>query len=446
MTAPILADSVGLGVPAPLMLRNATVLDAAETRTADVLLAQGKIAAIGAHAVDHSAATGACAHDLTGYLLLPSGVECHTHLDKAMLARRFPNPTGDIPGALDAIHRAYASMSEEDVRQRAVEAALTAVSHGYTAIRTHVNCEGGIGTTSVRVLCELRRELAGLVEIQVAAMAVSQITGSGGAKQRACLEEAIEIGIDLVGGAPEVDSQPIEAMRYLVGLAAETGLSLDLHMDETTDRDVFTLGEMAKEVSEHALGGRASASHCVSLGQQDETTVRRTAEDLATAGVAVVTLPQTNLWLQGRTEEVRVPRGLAPIAALRRAGVTVAAGGDNWRDPFNPLGRIDPFETCELLVAAAHLTPDDAYRMATAASREAMGLEPVSIEIGNSAELLAVRASDIDDAVASANADRWVFRGGRLVARTRIVHDLDPISWLDPGTMVGVEASAARVQ
>ena len=52
-----------------------------------------------------------------------------------------------------------------------------------------------------------------------------------------------------------------------------------------------------------------------------------------------------------------MPRGLTAVAALREAGVNVAAGADNLQDPFNPVGRACPFETAGLMIMAAHLTP-----------------------------------------------------------------------------------------
>jgi len=93
----------------------------------------------------------------------------------------------------------------------------------------------------------------------------------------------------------------------------------------------------------------ATASHCVSLGMQDAPRQREIAELVAGAGIGVVALPHTNLYLQGRGS-APMPRGLTAVAALRDAGVNVAAGADNLQDPFNPMGRGCPFETASLMV------------------------------------------------------------------------------------------------
>ncbi|MFI0366542.1 amidohydrolase family protein [Actinomadura sp. 1N219] len=406
------------------------LLERATTReggTTDVLIAGGRVAALGADAAADPRAADADRLDLAGYLLLPSAAEPHAHLDKALLARRAPNPSGDLDGAVTAIRSAYATMDEDDLRSRATEALQTALAHGYTAVRSHADVGEGIGVRSVRALANLREHAAaGLVDLQIVALTAAPVAGAAGRHHRRLLAEAIELGADVVGGAPALDPNPHAAVRTLVAAADEAGLPLDLHLDETTDPDMLTLRRFADEVARRGLHGRATASHCVSLGQQDPATCREVSRALADAGIAVVTLPQTNLYLQGRAEPTRTPRGLTAVASLREAGVVVAGGGDNWRDPFNPLGRIDPFETASLLVAAAHLPVADAWESVTAHARAALGLPPVALDVGSPADLLAIRAADLDEAVAAASEDRIVLRGGGVVARTRVTREIVP--------------------
>lgn len=387
----------------------------------DVLIEDGRIVAVGAQAVSDTADR----LDLSGYVLLPSAVEPHAHLDKALLARRAPNPGGDLPGAITAIRAAYATMDDADLDRRATEALTIAATNGYTAVRTHADCERGIGIRAIRVLAALRERAAGLVDLQVVALAGFPVAGAAGRHHRRILGEAIKEGADVIGGAPALDPNPRAAVRELVQAAADAGLPLDLHVDETTDAGVLTLRQLAEEVGRAGLGGHATASHCVSLGQQDPAVSREVARALADAGVAVVTLPQTNLYLQGRDTPTRVPRGLTAVSALREAGVTVAGGGDNWRDPFNPLGRIDPFETAALLVAAAHLPVAEAYQAVSDAGRAVLGLPAVSLTPGSPADLVAIRAASLDEAVAGGCQDRIVLRGG-VIARTRVVPEITP--------------------
>src|SRR5690606_20123034 len=138
-----------------------------------------------------------------------------------------------------------------------------------------------------------------------------------------------------------------------------------------------------------------------------------TAERVAAAGIGVVALPQTNLFLQGRGRSP-MPRGLTAVDVLRRAGVTVAAGADNVQDPFNPVGRACPFETAGLMILTAHDLPEIAWHSVSAAARRVLGAPPAAIEPGAPADLIAVRAATLREAIAFGPADRMVWRGGRL--------------------------------
>jgi cytosine deaminase len=126
------------------------------------------------------------------------------------------------------------------------------------------------------------------------------------------------------------------------------------------------------------------------------------------------------------------PRGLTAVRALMDAGATVAAGGDNVQDPFNPLGRADPLETAGLLVAAGHLAPLEAYRLVSSGGRRAMGLPEVEVVPGSPCELLAVAGSSLQEAIAAASEDRYVFSGGQLISRTSVVrHVVGPLGPTD---------------
>jgi cytosine deaminase len=196
-------------------------------------------------------------------------------------------------------------------------------------------------------------------------------------------------------------------------------------VDETLDPDMLTLRTLARKVQARGFEGSVAASHCVSLAMQTEATQRAVAAEVAGAGIAVIPLPQTNLFLQGRDHAVAMPRSLAPIDVLRRAGVLVAAGADNVQDPFNPVGRSDPLETAALLVMAGHQQPSVAYGMVSNDVRRVMGMAPVLLQPGDPADLVALGAHNERSAIADAPGDRLVFRRGRLVAsstRTSVIH------------------------
>ena len=110
-----------------------------------------------------------------------------------------------------------------------------------------------------------------------------------------------------------------------------------------------------------------------------------------------------------------MPRGLTAVAALRSAGVNVAAGADNLQDPFNPLGRACPFETAGLMVMTCHLSPIDAWTAVSTNAAQLMRLESVSVARGDRADLVAVRAATVREAIAFGPNDRMVWHRGRTV-------------------------------
>ncbi len=405
--------------------------------TADVLVEGATISAVAASgSLDPPAAQRL---DLDGYLLLPAPAEPHGHLDKALTAGRVSNPTGDLDGAVQ-VWRAYRStMDHDDVVRRATEAALTQLANGVTAIRSHVDVGPDIGLRSLEAVVQVRESLRGQVELQLVALPTLPLTGEAGAPNRALLRAAMDAGADVVGGCPYLDPDPAACQELCVELAAELDRPLDLHSDETLDPAVLNLPQLAELVSARGLRQGAAASHCCSLGVQAAELTRRVAAELAAAGVGVVCCPQTNLFLQARGHTSAPPRGLTAVRALLDAGVEVAAGGDNLRDPFNTVGRGDPLEIASLLVAAGHLDPREAYRAVSDASRAVMGLPEVRVQAGFPAELLAIRAASVQEAVAAASPERVVVHQGRVVCRTRLDRELP--AWV--GARAATEPPAA---
>lgn len=388
------------------LLRQAQLADGS---VLDVRLAGGVIAAVGAALTP---AADEEVHDLDGWLLLPAPAEPHAHLDKALTADLVANPTGDLLGAVTGWLAACADFTVNDIAGRARVALIRLLASGCTAVRSHVNVGSITGLCAVEAMVRVRAEVAHLMDLQLVAL-ISSPTDPG------ILREALDMGIDVVGGCPHLDADPLGCIDTTVGMAAERGLPVDLHTDETLEVGTLFVRDIARAVSGAGLPG-VTASHCVSLGMQDTATQAKVADELAEAGVAVVTLPQTNLFLQGRGTTTATPRGLTAVRSLLDAGVTVAGGADNLQDPFITVGRADPLETAALLVMVGHLTPVEAYALVTDGARATMGLAPVRIEPGAPAELLAVRAPSVRVAVADAPAARLVFAKGRLVARTTV--------------------------
>ncbi|MCM3504173.1 amidohydrolase family protein [Curtobacterium sp. ODYSSEY 48 V2] len=363
--------------------------------------------------------------DLDGRLLLTAPAEPHAHLDKALSADAIHPPLGDLGAAIASWSAHAATMTVEDVTDRARTAALALLATGTTSVRTHVDVLSGrrtaedapapveSATRGARALVQVRDELAGLMDIELVALA-------GPLAPDHHVEAVLDCGVDLVGGAPHLAEDPLADVDRLLAIAERYGVGVDLHTDESLDGPV-TLDHYARAVLRMPRTGRQySAGHCVRLGTLGHERLAEVVADVAAADLGIITLPITNLYLQGWQHPVSTPRGLTAIRALTEAGVRVAAGADNVRDPFNPVGRSDALETASLLVSAGHVTPDQAYAMVSDTARSVMGLPAAGPVPGRRADLLAIAATSVTDAVANAPADRIVLSRGRLVARTEV--------------------------
>lgn len=403
---------------ASTLLRRVTIVHADVTGgpaahdIVDVLIVDGAIAAIGPALSPATDTTIARTIDLDGHLLLPAAVEPHAHLDKAFLAERVENRTGDLIGAIDAMIAVAGEITFDDIVTRAERAARLMAANGYVAVRTHADTTEHGGLQHVEALAEVRRRVADVIDVEIVALTGRPVVGSGGATHRTMLRDALAAGADLVGGCPHLeDDGAIDAATdVLLEIADDAGVGVDLHTDETLDPRVQGLEHLARQV---LTGFRhpVTASHCVSLGQQAPSDQQRVAELVAEAGIGVVTLPHTNLWLGGRDRQP-VPRGLTAVAALRAAGVAVAAGADNLQDPFNPLGRACPFETAGLMVLVAHDLPDVAWRSVSRDAFDVVGRPGGSLDVGEPADLVAVPARTLRSAIAETPAGRRVWRRG----------------------------------
>ncbi len=397
---------------ASTLLRQATIVHADLTPgPQDVRIVDDTIAEVG----DRLTLGESSAVDLSGWLLLAAAVEPHAHLDKAFLAERIENPTGDLMGAITAMESNRALLDVSDTIERAERAARLMAANGFGAVRTHADTTTEHGLTSIEALTEVRRRVADVIDVEIVALCGWPVIGHDAADQRALLRAAIDAGADLVGGCPhlERDGNSAKATAFFLETANDYAVGVDLHTDETLDPtslDLVHLAEMVLDGFDHPV----TASHCVSLGMQDEPRQAEIAELVARSGIGIVALPHTNLYLQGRGQSP-MPRGLTAVAALRSAGVAVAAGADNLQDPFNPVGRACPFETAGLMMMTSHLLAPEAWGTVTTESARVVGRSPVRVAAGDRADLLAVRAATVREAIAFGPRDRMVWHRGHTV-------------------------------
>lgn len=352
---------------------------------------------------------------LDGFVLLTAPAEPHAHLDKAFSWDVIDPPSGDLAQAIDS-WRAYAgTMTTEDVLERARAAALALLRNGTTAVRSHIDLLAGDDPLrGVRALVTLRAELLEVMDVELVALASHDTSDD-------VIEAALDEGVDLIGGAPQLAPDPAACLNRLLRIAERRDVGVDLHTDEGLSGPV-TLLTYARGVATRKPGTSLSAGHCVRLGTLPEADLSDVIDEVLASDIGVITLPITNLYLQGWQHPVATPRGLTAVRTLLDRGVRLGAGADNVRDPFNPVGRSDALETASLLVTAGHLTLEEAYRATAEGARSVLRLPLAGVEPGARAEFLAVRGTSLGDVIANAPADRYVVHKGRLVSSSHVVH------------------------
>jgi cytosine deaminase len=365
--------------------------------------------------------------DLDGRLIIPSLVEPHAHLDKSLTADVVPNAKGDLMGAIHGWRDAEAAgvIGHEEMVARIRRSLEMLLASGVTAVRSHINVGGPVSTRYLVAAIEAAATFRQRMDIEFVALTYMPMSGEGSDINLAALNDAIELGVEVIGGCPHLEPDSDSCVSKVFELAERHQRKVDLHVDETLDPSALTINDVVRY--SRGSGILTTASHCVSLGMLPVEQVQPLAESVAAAAVSIVALPQTNLFLQGRDDPVATPRGLTAIHALLEAGVNLVAGADNAQDPFNFVGRNDPFETAALMVMAGHMLPREAFATISSNSRKALGMPEVSIQVGQPADLLAVRAGSTRQAIAEAPADRIVLKGGQVVARTSAMSEFPPV-------------------
>ncbi|MDN4175010.1 amidohydrolase family protein [Nocardioides sp. SOB77] len=404
----------------PSEVRDVRLLDGT---LADLVLVDGRISSVRRtedRTTRSATAPDAVVLDATGWRYVPAASEPHAHLDKALTwARTDPDAGNDLPTAITQWRALVPGIDRADLLDRARAAVGTYVANGITSIRTHVDALlDGDPLRGVDALVALREELAGVIDLQVCLLA-GQDTATD------VIREGIARGVDVVGGCPHLADDPSYQTRRALDLAEQHGLPVDLHTDEQTDPRSIDLLDLAEQVVARGMQQLVTASHCVRLGSLTSARLAPVLDAVAAAGIGIVTLPITNLYLQGWDVDGVVPRGLPNLRAILDAGIPLAAGADNLRDPFNPVGRADPFETTSLLVTAGHLTVGESLAAVTTGARTVLGLPQVGAEAGCAADFLLVPDVPVADVLAGAEAARVVLHGGRVVADTRVSRSLD---------------------
>jgi len=384
----------------------------------DLRIAGGRIAEL--------APAGSAEHgvDLDGGQLWPGLVDAHVHLDKTQIWPRSANPDGTHEGARTASATDRKHWDERDIRGRFEFGLACAYAHGTVAMRTHIDSYWPQAQIGWRVFRALRDAWAGRIELQASSICpLGQFAGPDGA---ALADEVANSGGILgmvttgIGDAerPLVDGIQEQLDRFFA-LAEERDLALDLHIDETGDTRARMLHAVATTALHRNFRQPIQCGHCCALALQPAEFAAETIRLCAEAGIAIVSLPMCNLYLQGRAAG-QTPRwrGVTLAHEFAAAGVPISFASDNCRDPFYAYGDYDLIEVYREAVRIAHLDhPFGRWpRSVGPTPAAALGLKHHgTIATGAAADLILFRARGMTELLARPQSDRVILRAGKAI-------------------------------
>jgi cytosine deaminase len=358
--------------------------------------------------------------DLKKKLVFPCFIDMHTHLDKGHSWQRCPNHDGTFDSALKMVlEDSRREWRLEDVYRRMEFGVKCSYAHGTAAIRTHIDSFGQQAQISLTALGELQRQWAGKITLQaVSLVSLDYYQTSEGA---ALADKIAEFG-GILGGVAYTNPDLQAQIDITFKLAQERGLNLDFHLDENGDSDSTCLAAIARTAIKEQFSGQIICGHCCSLAVQSPEIIQETLNLVKNAGIAIVSLPMCNLYLQDRQEE-KTPfwRGTTKIKEMKKAGIPVAFASDNCRDPFYGFGDHDGLEVFTQAVRIAHLdTPyADWVNSVTLTPANLLGLPHLGrIKTGLEANLLIFKARYFSELLSRPQWDRLVIRRGLSIDTT----------------------------
>ena len=400
-----------------LILRHANLPDG--RRDIDIGIDAGRIAAL----QTGLAAKAAEELDVRGRLVSPPFVDAHFHLDAALslgLPRR--NVSGTLLEGIALWGELKPQLTQDAVAARAMAYCDMAVAQGLLAIRSHVDvCDDRL--LAVDALLDVQRRVAPYLDLQLVAFPQDGFYRSSNAEKN--LLRALDRGVNVVGGIPHFERTMAEgsaSVRRLCEIAAERGLLVDMHCDESDDPLSRHIETLAAETHRLGLSGRVAGSHLTSMHSMDNYYVSKLLPLIAESGVAAIANPLINITLQGRHDTYPKRRGMTRAPELIAAGVTVAFGHDCVMDPWYSFGSADMLDVAHMAIHVGQMTSLDgianAFAGVTTNAARILHLDGYGLAPGCRADLVVLQAADPFEAIRLKAARLFVLRGGKVIARS----------------------------
>ena len=377
----------------------------AEAEAFDVVLDDGRVASV--EPARDAQARGT---------LISCPVDAHVHIDKNYSVREVGPANGNLFAAIGRMEERRAQWSVEHIAQRMERAARQAFGCGTRALRTHLDWTVPDAPRSLLAFEQLRERWRGRLELQFVSLTPLDVFADADAGRR--IARAVRQSGGVLGAFVYRNEGLVHKLGRVFDLAQEHGLALDFHVDEGLDADATGLRAIAQlTIARGSFRPRVVCGHACSLSVQPPAQAGDTLALCARAGIHLVALPATNLYLQGAWDATPVPRGITRLREAAGAGLRPVLATDNVQDAFYPYGSYDLLETFGLGVQMAHLAPaGDWLGTVTTHAAAALGLPwDGRIAPGCPADLVVLAARDEYELLDPEGRARTVIRAGRVL-------------------------------
>jgi cytosine deaminase len=397
---------------------SSTPIAGAPAAPCDLVLAGGLVRAVAPARQDDGDARGETVLRAGGRALIPALVDAHVHLDKAFLLAAAEEdggpPAPELGAAIAGVARLRGRIGVEEVRRGAERAVDRLIANGVTAARAHVEIDPAVGLALVHLHQDLARARRDAIALDLVAFPQRGLEASG---MPDLFAAAMAEGLSVVGGCPYVDADPGRHLDLVFALAERHSAPVDLHLDFSDDPGRSLLALVVERTRAHAMAGRVTIGHVTTLAAMPRDSQARALDALAAAGIALVVLPATDLYLGGHGEPGS--RSLAPWERAVDAGVRVAIANNNIENPFAPFGNGNLLQAA-WLAGVVRRGAQPARRAAlfdaiTRAPAAILGLPPHGPAAGACAHLALLDSTEPADVALRAPAVLATLRAGHVV-------------------------------
>ena len=358
-------------------------------------------------------------------IVYPPFVEPHIHLDATQTAGQ-PNwnQSGTLFEGIERWAERKSLLSHEDVKSRAWKTLKWQIANGVQYVRTHVDVSDPT-LTALKAMLEVKKEIAPWVDLQIVAFPQEGILSYPNGEK--LLDQAMEMGADVVGGIPHFEftrEYGVESMHIAFDIARKYNKQIDIHCDEIDDEQSRFVETVAALALKYDMGEKVTASHTTAMHSYNNAYASRLFRLLKMSKIHFVANPLVNIHLQGRFDTYPKRRGVTRVKEMLKNNINVCFGHDDVFDPWYPLGTANMLQVLHMGLHVCQLMGygqiNDALKLVTENSAKALGLTDYGIQEGNSANFIVLPAENGFDAVRRQVPTRYSIRHGKVISETQL--------------------------